>query len=129
MIVLPILNMNPVKRLSLIVMLVFLASCGAPGGGTNSDPGGVVTGILSINWVAPIQREDGTLLILSEIDTYNVYYGNKPGDYQNQIDTSEVTSDSVYIPDFPAGKYYFAVTTVTTDGLEGGYSEEVIVDI
>jgi len=73
------------------------------GGGTGSAP----SGVLAINWVAPTEREDGTPLILSEIETYNLYYGSSPGDYQDTIDNSNVTTDSVYISDFPGGHLLF----------------------
>ncbi len=98
----------------------------------SSGGGGIISvpkGVLAIVWVAPTKREDGTPLILSEIETYNVYYGNSPGDYQYKIDNSEVTTDSIHIPAFPGGTYYFVITTVTTDGLESRYSNEVTVQI
>ena len=101
------------------------------GGDSATDPYTVSKppGLLNITWVAPIEREDSTPIILSEIETYNVYYGNSPGDYQYKIDNSEVTTDSIYIPDFPGGTYYFVITTVTTDGLESQYSDEITVQI
>ena len=105
--------MDFVKIIPLIVLFVILSACGSAHRGT-----------LAIDWVAPTQREDGTALALSDIETYNLYYGNSPGDYQYTIDNSNVTTDSVHIYNFPGGTYYFVITTVTTDGLESPFSEE-----
>ena len=109
--------MNAVKIFSTLVLIAILSACG-------SD-----RGTLAIDWVTPSQRDDGTPLILSEIETYNLYYGSSPGDYQDTIDNSNVTTDSVYISDFPGGTYYFVITTVTYDGLESRYSEEIEIII
>jgi len=112
--------MDFVRIIPPIVLFAILSACGS---------GSAHRGTLAIDWVAPSQREDGTPLILSEIETYNLYYGSSPGDYQNTIDNSNVTTDSVYITDFPGGTYYFVITTVTTDGLESRWSEEIEIII
>jgi hypothetical protein len=126
------------KALIWILPIIFVISgCAEPessGGGGVLNPGGGGTGsapsgVLAINWVAPTEREDGTPLILSEIETYNLYYGSSPGDYQNTIDNSTVTTDSVYITNFLSGTYYFVVTTVTYDGMESRFSEEIEIII
>jgi len=126
------------KALIWILPIIFVisgcAETGSSGGGGFFNPGGGGTGNapsgeLAINWVAPSEREDGTPLILSEIETYNLYYGSSPGDYQNTVDNSYVTTDSVYISNFPGGTHYFVVTTVTTDGLESRFSEEIEIKI
>ncbi len=114
----PYLSRNII--LKIIGMVLALTLLGACGGGT---------GTLAINWIAPTQREDGTPLKLSEIVTYNLYYGNSPGDYQYKVDNSKVTVNSVYVPNFPVGTYYFVVTSVTTDCLESRYSEEIEIII
>ena len=110
--------MDFVKIIPPIVLFALLSACGSAHRGT-----------LAIDWVAPSQRVNGTALLLSEIETYNLYYGSSPGDYQDTIDNSNVTTDSVYISDFPGGTYYFVVTTVTYDGLESRYSEEIEINI
>ncbi len=121
------------KALIWILPIIFVisgcAETDSSGGGGLFNPGSGPSGVLAINWVAPTEREDGTPLILSEIETYNLYYGSSPGDYQDTIDNSNVTTDSVYISDFPGGTYYFVITTVTYDGLESRFSEEIEIII
>jgi len=111
----------------ILPIIIVISGCGASGGGSGTSS--AQRGTLAINWVAPTEREDGTPLILSEIKTYNLYYGSSPGDHQDKIDNSNVTTDSVYISDFPGGTYYFVITTVTTGGLESRFSEEIEINI
>ena len=112
--------MDFVKIIPPIVLFAILSACGS---------GSAHRGTLAIDWVAPTQREDGTPLLLSEIETYNLYYGSSPGDYLYTLDNANVTTGSVYISDFPRGTYYFVITTVTTDGLESCGSEEIEIII
>ena len=118
------------KALIWILPIIFVISGCAeidnPDSGGIFNPGG---GVLAINWVAPTEREDGTPLILSEIETYNLYYGNNPGDYQFTLDNANVTTDSVFISDFPGGTYYFVITTIDSDGRESRFSEEIEIII
>ncbi len=119
----------------ILPIIIVISGCELPDDdvGTSSfqnvGTSSVQRGVLAINWVAPSTREDGTPLLLSEIETYNIYYGSSPGDYQNTIDNSNVTTDSVYITDFPSGTYYFVLTTVTYDGLQSVFSEEIEIVI
>ena len=110
--------MDFVKIIPPIVLFAILSACGSAHRGT-----------LAIDWVAPTQREDGTALLLSEIETYNLYYSSSPGDYKSRLDKANVTTDGVYITDFPGGTYYFVITTVTIDGAESRYSEEIEIII
>jgi len=108
--------MDFVKIIPPIVLFAILSACGS-------------AHRLAIDWDAPSQREDGSPLLLSEIETYYIYYGNSPGDYKNTIDYSELTPNSVDISNFPSGTYYFVITTVTTDNTESRFSEELEIII
>ena len=121
------------KALIWILPIIFVISgCAetvSSGSGGVFNPGGGPSGVLAINWVAPTEREDGTPLILSEIESYNLYYGNSPGDNPFFGDNLNVTSNSIYITDFPGGTYYFVITTVAEDGSESRISEEIEIII
>jgi len=112
--------MDFVKIIPPIVLSAILSACG-------SAPS--ASGVLAINWDAPTERLDGTPLILSEIESYNLYYGNSPGDNPFFGDNLNVTSNSIYITDFPGGTYYFVITTVDEDGAESLFSEEIEIII
>lgn len=83
------------------------------------------TGSASLSWQVPVEREDGEPLALSEIDGYRIYYGNNPNDYQYSLWVPSAMTTAYSITDLKPGAYYFAVTTLDTDGRESDYSDEV----
>jgi VCBS repeat-containing protein len=80
---------------------------------------------VSLSWVAPSQREDGTPLSLSEITGYKVYYGTAQGQYPNSTTINDSTAVGHTFTNLPAGTYYFVVTTIDTEDRESGYSPEI----
>jgi hypothetical protein len=104
----------------LLTMLVI--SCGSGGSGGS--------GSRTLSWLFPNERADGTILQLSEISSFRVYYGTKAKDYQNSIQV-EYPSSSLNLSDInlTSGTYYFVVTTVDSDGRESLYSDEVVLTI
>jgi len=98
-----------------------------PDNTSNDGADQLLTELGHLIWTAPSQREDSTPLNNSEIDTYKVYYGTTSGFYQNQIDISNIVSDSANLDSFESGTYYFAVTTIDTDGRESKFSQEISV--
>ncbi|MDT8453258.1 MAG: hypothetical protein RQ936_11045 [Gammaproteobacteria bacterium] len=96
------------------------------------DSGGDVVddgaNIVTIDWVAPVARADGSALSLSDIAGYRVYYGNAPGDYTNSLDVKDSSSQSTTVS-VTSGLNYFVVTCLDTAGRESTYSEEFNVAI
>lgn len=80
---------------------------------------------VSVSWVAPAEREDGSALSMAEIAGYRVYYGGTHGDYTNQVDIADSATMQITFDDLAAGTYYFVVTVVDADGRESGFSQEV----
>ena len=131
-----------VKSLLTIVVMIQLVACG--GGGTSGSDSGTMpssaatsgtstssssdqssasaTGSLSLSWVAPAARADGTPLSLADIDGYRIYYGTSAGSYPNQLDLTDATAQAATITDLPAGTYYLVMTTYDVSGLESAYS-------
>ena len=87
---------------------------------------GQEVGFASLSWRAPSQRVDGKTLSMSEIDGYRIYYGTSPGDYDSVLSVDNPYTFRLRIDDLPAGTYYFAMTTVDTNGLESDYSVETV---
>lgn len=81
----------------------------------------------SISWKHPIEREDNTKLTRGEIAGYKIYYGDTPGDYQNET----FINDCFYalnINTVPAGVIqYGVIITVDTDGRESDYSDPFVI--
>ena len=115
---------SPLLALTLVLSLV--ACSGGDDGGT---PSGASFGDLNLSWIAPDQREDGTVFVPSlELSEYRVYYGSEPGDYQNQIDIVDGFTDAQVVS-IPTGIYYVVVTAVDKQGRESLYSAEVEVAV
>ena len=84
---------------------------------------------INLSWVAPAEREDNSAISLSEIAGYKIYYGNTPGDYRSSININDGSATSHTFKGFPAGTYYFVVTTHDTAGRESQFSSVVTITI
>jgi len=84
---------------------------------------------VSLSWVAPAEREDNEPISLSEIAGYKVYYGTVQGDYRSSVVINDGSVTGHTLKDFPAGTYYFVVTTYDTEGRESQYSSEIKIVI
>jgi imidazole glycerol phosphate synthase subunit HisF len=71
-------------------------------------------------------RTDGTALSLADIDGYRIHYGPSSGKYPDTANVTDGSAQSITVTDVPAGEYHVVMTTVDTDGLESGYSSEII---
>jgi hypothetical protein len=85
----------------------------------------IMTGSIDVEWVAPVAREDGTPLQLSDIGGYRIYYGVNKGDYANYVDIPDGTVQSITLRDLPAGTYFLAMTTYDVSGQESDLSPSV----
>lgn len=81
----------------------------------------------SLSWAAPVEREDNSPILLSEIAGYRVYYGTTQSQYPNSFTINDGTAEGYVFTDFSTGTYYFVVTTLDTDGRESKRSAEVTV--
>ena len=79
-------------------------------------------GDITISWVAPVEREDGTPISMSEIAGYRVYYGTSPGNYTYQVEVADSATMQATLSDLAAGTYYIVVRTYDMDGRESGNS-------
>ncbi len=59
---------------------------------------------------------------------YEIYYGTSPGNYQRNIDIGNVTNYTLYGLNVGV-TYYIAATAYNTQGLQSGYSNEVVYTI
>jgi len=127
------------KALLGLVFSVLLTACsteenytGSLDGGSGAIGGGVVQGTthnVTLSWVAPVEREDGTPISMAEIAGYRIYYGDTEGDYSNEVDVSDGDTMQVTLRDLPAGTYYIVLTTLDMDGRESIHSESIIASV
>jgi len=83
------------------------------------------TSDITLSWASPTEREDNTPLTLSEIAGYKVYYGTTSGQYNNSTIINSGDTTSYLFEAFASDTYYFAITTLDTDGRESQKSTEV----
>ena len=83
-------------------------------------------GDITVSWVAPAEREDGSALSMAEIAGYRVYYGDSQGNYTHEVAIDNGNTMSVTLHNLAAGTYYIVVTTVDTDGRESAFSQEAV---
>ncbi|NIA18329.1 MAG: hypothetical protein GWO79_00385, partial [Actinobacteria bacterium] len=100
---------NFLKVVVLAVMFVFLAITAADAA-------------ITLTWDPPTTNVDGTPL--TDLEGYRVYYGTASGNYDTNIDATNVVSYEVEGL-IPGNTYYFAVTAYDTSGNESDYSNEV----
>lgn len=102
------------------------------GGVTDTAGGGEVQGIVqdvTLAWVAPVEREDGTPISMAEIAGYRVYYGTSQGNFTNEIDIADSNTMQVTLNSLVSGTYYLVVTTYDIDGRESALSEVVTISV
>jgi len=138
-----------IKSLLSIVVVMQLVACGGDGA-SGSGSGAVTssaatsgtstssssdqssasaTGSLSLSWVAPVARADGTPLSLADIEGYHIYYGTSAGNYLNQLDVTDGTAQAATITHLPVGTYYLVMTTYDISGLESDYSSMATMNV
>jgi len=83
------------------------------------------TQVVALSWTAPVEREDGTPISMSEIAGYRVYYGTSEGNYPNKLDIADSYNMQATLSNLVSGTYYIVVTVYDMDGRESAYSQVV----
>jgi len=76
-----------------------------------------------LSWNIPEQREDESELELFEIDGYIIVYGTNAENLNSELVIDGASITSTTISELSSGTYYFAISTVDSDGVQGEYSE------
>ena len=118
-------NFSRLRYLLALILVLPLVACSGGDGGLSSSS----SNSAKLSWVAPSAREDNSVLVLSEIAGFRIYYGASSGDYSNTIDISDHTATQAALDGLPSGTYFVAVTTVDVDGRESTYSAEVVITV
>lgn len=99
--------MNPIKATIIQAILTLAYGCGG-------------ASTVHVTWVPPVEREDGTMIQLSEIMSYNVRHKHPSG--QSIYETNKM---SAQIPILP-GLNEYSVQTVDTEGRESEWSKPIV---
>lgn len=101
----------------------YTLNCSGTGGSAMAMLSVRVNGTITLSWQPPAARVDGTPI--DELGGFRIYYGTRSRDYSEMVEVrnEDATQRSFLLP---SGSYYFAMTAFDGDGLESGYSNEVI---
>ena len=80
---------------------------------------------ITLSWVAPVKRQDGTAILLSDISGYRIYYGVTPNVYPFQVDIDDGSAEQLTLNDMSPGTYYFVLITIDVEGHESVFSEMI----
>jgi hypothetical protein len=80
------------------------------------------TGNATLAWIPPLENTDGTPL--QDLTGYRIHYGTQPGNYEFTITIHNAGITSYVVEDLAPGTYYFAVTAVSSSGVESDPSGE-----
>ena len=95
-----------------------------PDGTSDNDTTLDTTGGVSLSWTAPSTRVDGSSIALSEIDYYEIRYGQAP-DNLGQTVRVPGDLDSYRFTDLAPGSWYFSIRVVDDRGLASALSNVV----
>jgi hypothetical protein len=116
-----------------LAAVVLLASCRAhhatAGSAVGSSPlPTAATGNATLSWNAPSENSDGSAL--TDLGGFKIYYGGALTQLTNTITLTSPGLLTYVVAELPIGTtYYFAVTAVTTTGVESTRSDIVSATI
>ena len=121
------------KSLFTLLITLLLSACNTGEAYNGNTEAGVTqettpqedTQVVALSWTAPVEREDGTPISMSEIAGYRVYYGTSEGNYPNKLDIADSYNMQAMLSNLASGTYYIVVTSYDMDGRESAFSEVV----
>ena len=84
---------------------------------------------IALGWEIPTQREDGSVLSISDISQYKIYTGDTPDNLDTVVEVASPEQLSYSFSGLEQGMYYYAISTVTIDGMEGPKSQILSVSL
>lgn len=109
-----------------VEVTTFATSRVVPSVGVSTSQTGEV-GTATISWLAPSENMDGSAI--TDLAGYNIYYGNSASALTNKITISTTGIQTYVIDNLDPGQWYFTVTAVNSNGVEGIPPDAVEVTI
>lgn len=81
------------------------------------------TSQVTLSWVRPTTNVDGTKL--SNLAGYRIHYGQVSGQYDDSVSVGSASITSATIENLASGRWYFAVTSVTSSGTQSDFSAQL----
>jgi fibronectin type 3 domain-containing protein len=122
---------------ALILSVSLLSACGGsdstPSTNTTASLGASTsqsttqTDRISLAWVPPTTRADGSFLEISELAGYRIYMGTSSNNLTPLVDLINDNTNQYQVGNLEAGSYYFAITAYDQNGNESGLSEILLI--
>ena len=84
---------------------------------------------IELNWGIPTKRNDGSPLDENDIKGYLLAYGTNSMQLAQSEFINGARTLNYTIEDLNQGTYYFAISTMTMDDIQGAFSEQIKIDI
>jgi hypothetical protein len=104
-----------------------LASATLPGFSISVSPNAAGAGTVTIKWATPSENDDGTQL--TDLWGYHVYYGTDPDNLEICFVVAGPDQNEFITPSLSPGRWYFAVTGVNVNDVEGDHSDILSLSI
>lgn len=82
-----------------------------------------------LSWTAPLTRENGESLALSEIAGFEVVYGPSAENLDQSLAIGDSSVEELLVDELTEGTWYFAIRTLDTDGNRSRLSDVVFKQI
>jgi hypothetical protein len=77
---------------------------------------------VTLSWLPPLENEDGSAL--TDLAGYKVRYGQRSGDYNTEINVTNVGLTTWIVEGLVPSTYFFVVTAYNASGIESAFSDE-----
>ena len=84
---------------------------------------------VTLRWVAPTTRSDGSAIPLSQIAGFRIHYGTAPGNYTSTLNINDGSTTSYTVRNMTPATYHFVVTTIDANGQESAHSSAVSTQV
>lgn len=84
---------------------------------------------IELTWDTPTQREDGSPLSFSEIQSYVIEYGTSLTKLQNRLYIVNQLPNSTVINELLPGTLFLRIATIDSDGVQGTFSDTISITI
>jgi hypothetical protein len=81
----------------------------------------------TLSWAAPTTNTNGTPL--TDLSGYRIYYGANSQHLSQTVDLNSAGTTSYVINNLSSGTWYFAISAVTSNGVESALSDVASLNI
>ena len=123
---------NLLQILIFSISLALLSACGGSGSSTADNASSqtvIEADSVSLRWIPPTTRSDGSYLQASELAGYRIYMGASQSSLYPIVDLINDNTNQYEVENLDQGSYYFAITAYDNNGVESGLSQVLLIKL